>query len=94
MNNIEAHVAILGRTARDRITGFIGVVSSVGFDLYGCVQAAITPPLDKDGKLVEGRWFDTNRLELVGEERAMPLPQYAAPETFAYGPAEKPARDR
>jgi hypothetical protein len=87
------HIELLGKVARDRITGFQGVVSTVGFDLYGCVQAAISPPVDKDGKLPDGRWFDVNRLEIVDETRVMPLPKWGAtPQAHQHGPAEKPAR--
>jgi hypothetical protein len=92
----QNHIDLLGKTAKDRVTGFQGVVSSVSFDLYGCLQAAISPPLDKDGKYVDGRWFDVNRLEIVDENRAMPVPAFgkvefgATPATHTHGPAEKP----
>lgn len=91
------HIELLGKTARDRVTGFSGTVSSVSFDLYGCIQAALTPPLDKDGNLVDGRWFDINRLEVTNENRVMPLPTWegpkfgATPQTHTHGPADKPA---
>lgn len=94
------HIDLLGKKARDRITGLQGVISSVCFDLYGCVQAGISPPVDKDGKLVDSRWFDVNRLEIVDETRVMPVPAFAieppkygaTPSTHSHGPAEKPAR--
>jgi hypothetical protein len=92
LSAVEAHVSMLGKKAKDRITGFAGVVSSVGFDLYGCIQAVLSPPVDKDGKSQDGRWFDVNRLEIVDETRVMRVPLYAHPATFAHGPAEKPAR--
>lgn len=90
--NVQAHLDMLGKTVRDRVTGLTGVVSSVSFDLYGCIQAAVTPPVDKDGKVPDGRWLDANRLEVTNEERAMPLPEWAAtPAAHKHGPAEKPA---
>lgn len=86
------HIELLGKTAKDRVTGFQGVIATVSFDLYGCVQAAISPPVDKDGKLPDGRWFDVNRLEIVDEKRVMPVPEFAAkPAEHKHGPAEKPS---
>lgn len=85
------HIDLLGKSAKDRVTGFKGIVSSVSFDLYGCIQAAITPPLDKAGKLEDGRWFDVNRLEVTSDKRVLPLPTWGAtPQTHEHGPAEKP----
>lgn len=95
----QAHINLLGRKMRDRVTGFEGVVSSISFDLYGCVQAAVTPPVDKDGKLPDGRWFDVQRLSDNGATGVMPVPAFdrapkfgATPEAHSHGPAEKPAR--
>ena len=89
----DEYIDLLGRTAKDRVTGFSGVVASISFDLYGCVQAVLTPPIDKDGKPQDGRWFDVNRLEMQGAERVMPVPMFAAkPANHDHGPAEKPAR--
>lgn len=57
----------LGITARDKITGFQGVV--VGFVQYisGCNQALLVPPAKKDGTLLDGQWFDVQRCERVGK---------------------------
>ncbi len=100
MQGPQAHIDLLGKTGKDRVTNFQGVVSSVSFDLYGCVQVALSPPVDKEGKLVDGRWFDVHRIEVVEHDRKMPVPlfgavvQYGAtPEQHTHGPAEKPARD-
>lgn len=85
------HLNYLGRKAKDRVTGFAGVVSSVSFDLYGCIQAAVTPPVDEKGALPDGRWFDIQRLELADADRVMPLPTWVAePAKHVHGPAEKP----
>jgi hypothetical protein len=32
---------LLGTKVRDVVTGFVGIVTSVSFDLYGCVQAVV-----------------------------------------------------
>jgi hypothetical protein len=51
----------LGRKYKDAITGFSGV--AVGHVRYvsGCNQVLLTPPVDKDGKLIDAQWFDEQR---------------------------------
>jgi hypothetical protein len=94
-SSVNAYINLLGKTAEDRVTGLRGVMESVSFDLYGCVQIALKPPLDKDGKMQDGRWFDAARLKIDETiERRMPVPTFAKkPAEHDHGPAEKPARD-
>lgn len=90
--NVQKHLALLGLQAKDRVTGFSGVVTSIGFDLYGCIQAVINPGIGADGKLGEQLWFDVNRLDVTDHRPVM------NPPNFEYGPiaeglrgaAEKP----
>jgi hypothetical protein len=87
----KKHINLLGLRCEDKITGLAGVVTSVCYDLYGCVQAVINPGLDKDGKPQETYWFDVARLEIIDDERVMDIPDFeygAFAETK--GPAEKP----
>ncbi len=78
---IEKHLNLLGLPAMDKVTGFRGIVSSISFDLYGCVQGIITSRVGQDGKYGESRWFDINRLKIVGKEPVMERPDYI------FGPA-------
>lgn len=90
---IQETINLMGRKAKDKITGFSGIITSTSFDLYGCAQLALMPSTDKDGKLGEGHWFDTNRIELIGEDRVMPVPTFdhvTLPQQYDKGPAEKP----
>ena len=97
----QNHIDLLGKTGRDKITGYEGVVISIHFDLFGCVQAMLKQPV-KDGKLEDGQFFDVNRIEITKHERVMPVPAFAVepakfgktPESHAHGPAEKPKRTR
>ena len=95
MNILQKHVDLLGQHARDKVTGFVGVVDSISFDLYGCVQAVVRPPA-KDGEVKDGRWFDVHRLVILDKPRAMPVPSFpqlaSADGTHTKGPAEKSAR--
>jgi len=71
---ITQAIRMVGLQVKDKVTGFKGVVSSITFDLYGCIQAIVAPPVDKDGKRRESEWFDIKRLELG--ERMMPVPDF------------------
>ncbi len=58
---------IMGCEAKDRITGFRGIVTGMAQYITGCDQALLKPKVDKEGKYVEGHWFDVGRLEYVGQ---------------------------
>ncbi len=95
---LQDYVDLLGYRVRDKVTGFEGVVTSIGFDLYGCVQAVVTPA-SKDGKQEDSRWYDTHRLAIQDGERVMALPCYASlvpqvPRSEPKGPADKPSNSR
>lgn len=90
---IKQTIDLLGRKGKDKVTGFEGAIISVSFDLFGCVQVAIKPGLDKDGKLVEGQYFDINRIDITDTKRVMELPNWdhvQIPQQYNKGPAEKP----
>jgi len=59
MNTVEAGLAMLGYNGTDKVTGMEGVVTSVGFDLYGCVQGGVGPwhgqGRQAQGELLAGR---------------------------------------
>ena len=67
---------LLGHKVEDKVTGFKGVVSSLSFDLYGCVQAVVTPAASEDGSLSNGCWFDVTRLDVTSKEPVMDLPDF------------------
>ena len=56
----------LGKKAVDKITGFSGILTGHAKHLYGCDTYGITPPMDKDGKLINTQWFDEGRIQIVG----------------------------
>lgn len=62
MKNIENYIDTLGHLAKDKVTNFEGVITSISFDLYGCIQAIVTSrKIDDKGDSVS-KWFDINRL--------------------------------
>lgn len=93
--DVTKHLNFLGLRVEDRVTGFKGVVSTVGFDLYGCIQAVVNPGTDADGKLRDSQWFDIGRLRVCDEAPVMPRPTFEwTPQAIAdgrKGPAERPA---
>lgn len=86
MIDAKEHLNLLGLPAEDKVTGLKGVVTSISFDLYGCVQALIHPGTDNEGKLREQTWLDINRLKITNENPVMDRPDF----NLIPGPAEKP----
>lgn len=89
------YLKLLGLRVRDVVTGFEGVVESISYDLYGCVQAVVKPAIDKakPTEIPDGRWFDTKRLTAIDSTPVMEVPPFAVTAFGAeIGPAEKPRR--
>ena len=79
MNDVYLqHIKKLGFRAVDKVTGFKGVIDSVGFDAYGCIQFVLKPLIDKNGECPAGVWFDVTRLEIDESERVIALPNFEA----------------
>ena len=72
--NIKRHLDSLGFVVRDKVTEFEGVVTTLSFDLYGCIQVVVTPPTGSSEK--EAKWFDISRLEFISEEPVMDIPDF------------------
>ena len=87
-------IQLLGSSGKDKVTGFSGVVTSVSFDLYGCICVALAPEV-KDGKLGDSHWFDVQRVEYASDDRVMAVPKFASvarePKKYTHGPADKPS---
>lgn len=94
MIELKKHFDILGMKVTDRVTGFQGVVTSISFDLYGCIQVTVHPGLDGDKKMMDPNWFDIGRLETKGTKPVMEVPEFDfSPANISAGrkgPAEKP----
>jgi hypothetical protein len=89
---MNQHFKLLGYKVRDVVSGFEGVAESISFDLYGCIQIAVHPEMDKKtkpGEFPSGRWFDAKRLTVISKAPVMAVPNFNQPEI---GAADKPAR--
>lgn len=57
----------LGNRLKDKVTGFTGIATARIQYINGCIQYCLIPQVDKDGKYVEGIYFDVQRLEHVDD---------------------------
>jgi hypothetical protein len=55
----------LGLKAKDKITGFEGIITGRSQYLYGCDQYCIVPPA-KESKMEDAQWFDEGRIQVLG----------------------------
>lgn len=94
--NIQEHLSLLGKRCVDKVTGMRGVVTSVSFDLYGCIQAILHPGIDENGKMGEQVWFDIARLDPLYEIPVMDPPDFdfGLVAEGKRGPAEKPCQNK
>lgn len=76
MNTYEKHINLLGYRAKDKITGYWGVIESVYFDLYGCIQVSLRPRMNEKGEVSNGYWFDVTRVEILPQERVVSMPNF------------------
>ena len=86
---MKEYLSILGHEVRDRVTGFTGVATTVGFDLYGCVQVIVSQPgLNEKGEMKPGAWFDFKRLVIESNAPVMAQPAFVS----VAGGYDKPLR--
>ena len=50
---------------RGRVTGFEGKAGARSIYPNGCVRIEVLPPVDKDGKWVDGKVFDDADLDII-----------------------------
>lgn len=63
----------LGWKAKDKVTGFIGIIVYRVEHITGCPVYGLEPGLDKDNKMQEKQSFDENRIEIIGNEPVVDL---------------------
>ena len=75
---IKKHLDLLGHEVEDKVSDFTGVVISMSFDLYGCIQADVRPKglNQDDGKIKTGMWFDVSRLKVLSKKPLMEQPDF------------------
>jgi hypothetical protein len=75
---MEKILRLLGHKVRHDVFGVEGIVTSVSFDLNGCIQAAVRPQgIDKQGKLLESYgWFDVKGLKVLSKTPFQEQPDF------------------
>lgn len=73
---MKKYLDLLGYKGKDKITGFEGILTSISFELYGCVQILINAGLDKEGKFRDSCWFDAKRIEKTSDTRILEAPAF------------------
>jgi hypothetical protein len=59
---------LIGRTVKDQITGFEGVVTGRAEYITGCAQLLVQPKM-RANSFVEPRWIDEDRCDVSTRER-------------------------
>jgi len=77
----------LGDKARDKITGFAGIVVAITDWLNGCRRVTIQPQELRDGKPIDTYTFDAEQIESVIEQAAQESSKTG-------GPCAEPCRVR
>lgn len=57
----------LGKEAKDKVTGFEGIIVTKLICLFGCAQYGITPKVTADNKKLDTLYFDEGRIEIIGQ---------------------------
>jgi hypothetical protein len=56
-----------GVEAKDKITGFTGIITVRLDFLYGCTQYGLTPTVNDKGETKHTEYFDEGRIQVIGE---------------------------
>lgn len=62
-----------GVYAIDKITGFKGCITSRCDSITGCNRYYLMPEVDKDGKNVDGGWYDEHSIEIDTSRQQLKL---------------------
>ena len=58
---------LMGKKVKDKVTGFVGLVTGKLESLYGCTQYIITAPIDNKGKAEDNKAVvDEGRVQVIG----------------------------
>ncbi len=86
---IENSLLWLGVEVKDRYTQFTGVITSISFDVSGCIQGFVRPTELKDGKMADGYWLDISRLKVISPREINPVFLGVVSPEVAHGPENK-----
>ncbi len=81
-----------GKTVRDKISGYEGVVIARTDWLTGCVRFGVQArKLKEDGGVLDAQWFDESQLEVIDDAGVPNMPGVVEPPPG--GPTPTPPRN-
>lgn len=84
------HSDIIGKQAKDSVTGFSGTLTAVTEWMNGCVRYCLQPnKLDKDGKVIDANWFDSEQV-LIDEKKETIFEKISKAAPLSGGPRNDP----
>jgi hypothetical protein len=69
---------LLGHRVEDKITNFKGIVTSISYDLYGCIQALVVLKTKDEEK--NSYWRDIKALNKLSKKPVMEIPDFSKEE--------------
>lgn len=67
---------LLGLKVKDKVTDTTGIVTSISYDLYGCIQAIITLSAGTENRENLIGWYDIKRLEILDDVPVLDMPNW------------------
>jgi hypothetical protein len=61
----------LGQKVQDVVSGFTGIAVGIHHFLNGCTRVSVAPPVDKEGKMQEEKWFDIQQIMVVDAQKVL-----------------------
>lgn len=71
-DTINVDLPIIGRMAKDVISGFSGIITHVSFNIEGITQVVIESDIQATATgFNQGTWFNISRVVLIGEDNVL-----------------------
>jgi hypothetical protein len=90
MGDGKEKVVELGDRVKEKITGFIGIVTGISHWLTGCSTCGVQSKGTNDGKPISPQWFDIGRLEVIDKNVISQGDVLVAEEPIPGGPQDIP----
>lgn len=66
------NLPIIGRMAKDVISGYSGIITNVQFNIDGCIEIGITSDIQSTSiSFTDGTYFDLSRVLLIGDDNVL-----------------------
>jgi len=79
-----------GDIVRDKLSGYRGTVTGITKYLNGCIRAIVQPRVDKDGKMPEAEYIDSEQIEVIQSKESKESIEEASKLRSVGGPTKAP----